>query len=76
MKSHLAEIVERVVTIMSIGSTGSTVVYCADETGKTYSIEQSVLYAAGVLAPALGQRLIASFASATSADVLSVRLPS
>ncbi len=73
MKSHQAEIVERVVTIMSIGS---TVVYCADETGKTYSIEQSVLYAAGVLAPALGQRLIASFASATSADVLSVRLPS
>jgi hypothetical protein len=73
VKSHQAEIVERVVTIMSIGS---TVVYCADETGKTYSIEQSVLYAAGVLAPALGQRLIASFASATSADVLSVRLPS
>jgi hypothetical protein len=73
VKSHQAEIVERVVTIMSIGS---TVVYCADETGNTYSIEQSVLYAAGVLAPALGQRLIASFASATSADVLSVRLPS
>ncbi len=73
MKSHQAEIVERVVTIMSIGS---TVVYCADETGETYSIEQSVLHAAGVLAPASGQRLIASFVSATSADVLSVRLPS
>ena len=73
MKSPQAEFVERVVTIMSIES---AVVYCADETGKSHSIEQSVLSAAGVLAPALGQRLIASFVSATSADVLSVRLPS
>jgi hypothetical protein len=64
---------ERIVTIMSIMANE---IYCADESGKTMCVDQSLVHASGVLAPALGQRLIVAFASAHSADVVSVRLPS
>jgi hypothetical protein len=64
---------ERIVTIMTITANE---IYCADESGKTTCVDQSLVHASGVLAPALGQRLIVAFKSANSADVLSVRLPS
>jgi hypothetical protein len=64
---------ERIVTIMAIMANE---IYCAVESGTTTCVDQSLVHAGGVLAPALGQRLIVAFTSANSSDVLSVRLPS
>jgi hypothetical protein len=49
---------------------------CVDETGKNYCIDQALVHASGVLAPALGQRLVIAFEGVNSTVVLAVRLPS
>jgi hypothetical protein len=64
---------ERIVTIMALARNE---ILCADENGESYAVEYSLLKAAGIRAPALGQRLIMVFQNASSRDVLRVHFPS